>query len=379
MVIGVDATNIREGGGLTHLKAFLQYSDPKVSGFSKIIVWSSDATLRQLPDYSFLQKESHSLLNKSTLFTFLYQLFFFNQKAKKEKCSVVFVPGGTFISRFRPFVTMSQNMLPFIDEESKQYGFKMKMRLKILFFTQSLTFKKANGLIFLTRYANHHISKRINLQSVNKAVIPHGINPRFNLKPRTQKDPASYTNENPFVFLYVSYVTVYKHQWNVAEAICQLHQKGFPVKLKLIGSTLDSFDKLEKVMDTYANSTECIEYIPGLPHDKLIEHYHNADAFVFASSCENQPIILLEAMSAGLPIVSSDCGPMEEVLGNSAIYFNPRKVMDIKEAIILLFENHKLREYISNDLFNKGRSYTWANCCTETLDFLIKTAKNHKN
>ena len=34
-------------------------------------------------------------------------------------------------------------------------------------------------------------------------------------------------------------------------------------------------------------------------------YYHDADAFLFASSCENMPNILLEAMISGLPIISS--------------------------------------------------------------------------
>lgn len=50
----------------------------------------------------------------------------------------------------------------------------------------------------------------------------------------------------------------------------------------------------------------CINYMGLIDHDKLTDIYKNADGFVFASSCENQPIILLEAMAAGLPIACSN-------------------------------------------------------------------------
>jgi glycosyltransferase involved in cell wall biosynthesis len=378
MIIGIDASNIREGGGLTHLKAILQFANPKQLGIDKIVVWSSIATLNQIPEVDFVEKVSHKYLNKSTLFTFLFQFFLLKKEAKNRNCEVLFAPGGTFISAFRPFVTMSQNMLPFEIEEAKHYGWKMRLRLKILHFTQTFAFKKANGLIFLTQYAKNYISKAIHLKNTS-IIIPHGVNPAFKLEPRVQNPASFYTKENLFEFLYVSYITVYKHQWNVAEAVCQLHQEGFPIKVKLIGSVLDSFEKVQEILAKYPNSKECVEYIAGLPHQQLIEHYHTSDAFVFASSCENMPIILIEAMSAGLPIISSNSGPMQEVLNDAGLYFNPRNLSEIKKTMVALFENHQLRTTLAQQSYQKTNEYSWENCAKDTFQFLVKTAKEYKN
>ena len=54
MVFGIDASNIREGGGLTHLKSILQFANPEQFGVSKIVIWSSQKTLNQLPNLSFV-------------------------------------------------------------------------------------------------------------------------------------------------------------------------------------------------------------------------------------------------------------------------------------------------------------------------------------
>ena len=378
MVFGIDASNIREGGGLTHLKSILQFANPEQFGVSKIVIWSSQKTLNQLPNLSFIEKKTHTLLNKSTIHAFLFQYLKLKKHAKKEKCQVIFAPGGTFISSFRPFVTMSQNMLPFEWEEAKCYGWKMRLRLKILHYTQSRSFKNADGLIFLTNYANDYISKVIKLKNDN-VIIPHGVTPSFKKEPKLQKKAGYYTNENPFELLYVSYITVYKHQWNVAEAVCQLNQEGLPIKVKFIGSVLDSFDKFQKVVEEYENSKMCIEYIPGLKHEELVFHYHISDAFIFASTCENMPIILIEAMSAGLPILSSSYGPMPEVLGSSGIYFDPRDVKSIKDATKLLFENEQVREVIANDSFKKAIKYTWENCANDTFEYISKIGLKENN
>ena len=49
----------------------------------------------------------------------------------------------------------------------------------------------------------------------------------------------------------------------------------------------------------------------------------DANLFVFASSCENMPNTLVEAMAIGLPIACSDRGPMPEVLRDGGVYFDP--------------------------------------------------------
>lgn len=39
MILGIDASNIRAGGGVTHLVELLRAANPSVHGFEKVIVW----------------------------------------------------------------------------------------------------------------------------------------------------------------------------------------------------------------------------------------------------------------------------------------------------------------------------------------------------
>ena len=374
MILGIDASNIRTGGGLTHLKSILLSIEEQDLKFEKVIVWSNNQTLNQLPEKSWLQKSTHPYLNKSNIWSFIFQILILNKIAKQEKCSIIFAPGSTFLSPFKPFVTLSQNMLPFEYQEAKHYNFKMRIRLAILFVTQSITFKRADGMIFLTDYAKNFISKKINLNHQNCIKIPHGVNHSFSQEPKVQKQSISFSNEDPFQLLYVSYITIYKHQWNVAEAVCQLYQEGYPIKLTLVGSVLDSYEKVEKILKKHSNSEDCINYLGEIKHDQLANYYKNTDAFVYASSCENMPIILIEAMSAGLPIACSKNGPMPEVLQEAGIYFNPRNITEIKNAIKKLFEDEQNREKIAYQAYQKTLDNSWHHCAQYTFQFLYKVA-----
>lgn len=374
MILGIEASNIQSGGGLTHLREIINHADPAEYGFSKMVIWSKDHTLSLLEDKPWLEKRTHTMMNKSLFHSFFFQMFVLTGLARKEKIDVLFVPGGTFLGSFSNIVSMSQNMLPFESEESQRFkSLTSRLRFSILRYTQSYTFKKSKGVIFLTDYARNYVENTIRLSSVKKK-ISHGIGFRFVHTPKQQKAISEYSFEHPFKLLYVSIVTVYKHQWNVAEAVLRLREEGFAVQLDLVGARMDeAFSKLESVL---INDKHGIVNYRGLvPYDELDWVYKEADGFVFASSCENQPIILLEAMSAGLPIACSNMGPMPEVLKENGFYFNPLDTDSIYRTLKEFLLNKELRQQYAVHAYNDAVGYTWQNCSDNTFEFLAEIVK----
>ena len=65
MIIGIDASNINVGGGLTHLVELLNAATPSNYGFKKVIVWASQSTLDRINDQSWLIKCHHEALEKN--------------------------------------------------------------------------------------------------------------------------------------------------------------------------------------------------------------------------------------------------------------------------------------------------------------------------
>lgn len=369
MILAIDATNIRAGGGLTHLKEVLSNGEPVKYGIKTVVVWSNESTLKALPEKDWLIKMTHSWLNKSFIFSFLFQIFHLTNQTKEKGADVLFVPGGTFLGGFSNVVTMSQNMLPFEKKERNRFNnWKTKLRFYILKRTQSYTFKKSKAVIFLTQYAKTYIEESINLQN-KTAVIPHGISLGFLQHPKQQIEIEKYSFDEPYKFLYVSIVTAYKHQWNVAKAILKLRSEGYPVSLQLVGGSNKIFlHKLRSVLteDVY----DCIVYEGQIDYEVLSSVYKSADGFIFASSCENQPIILLEAMSAGLPIACSDMGPMPEVLEDAGFYFNPLDMESIYQTLKVFLHNKNERQLKAEKAYNKSINYTWKDCSDKTFEFL---------
>jgi len=377
MILAIDASNIRSGGGLTHLAQILAQGNPQEHNISKVIIWSSQSTLDLLPTQPWLIKRTHKLLNKSFILTFVFQLIYISKFLKEDKVDLLFVPGGTFIGSFRNVVSMSQNMLPFEKVERNRFPkYSTKFKFLLLRITQSYTFKKSLSVIFLTEYAKNYIKKSVRIK--NSIIISHGINLKFTNLPKKQREIESYTFNHPFKLLYVSIVTVYKHQWNIAEAIIKLRNEGYPIELDLVGdSTPESLLKLYNVMkqDTF----NVINYKGLVSYQNLDKVYKNADGFIFGSSCENQPIILLEAMSAGLPILCSQMGPMPEVLGENQFYFNPLDVNSIYLNLKKFLNNFSERETSAIKSYERSTKYTWKECADNTFKALNEIYTNANN
>ena len=380
MIIGIDASNLRLGGGLTHLIEVLSAVNIHNHNISKVIIWGGEQSLSQISNFPWLKKIIPEELNHSLFSRLMWQKFRLSTSAKDNNCDLIFSPGGSVLCNFRPIVTMSQNILPFEWSEAKRYGFSLEaLRLILLWQLQSKTFRSADGVIFLTNYAKKQVTKVVGKIKGSSVIIPHGLNSRFCIYPKKQHDISDYTLTKPFNILYVSTVDRYKHQWNVVEAVAKLRKEGYPVALNLVGAVLFAKNLLEKSLKKFDANSEWANYHESVPYLDMHNIYKDANLGVFASSCENLPNIMIEAMAAGLPVVCSDRGPMPEVLQDAGIYFDPENCESIVLALEKIIYNQPIRNYISKRAKKLSDKYSWRNCSDQTWTFIIETYRelNH--
>lgn len=378
-VVGMDASNLRRGGGVTHLVGLLGSAEPLEHGFHRVIVWGNRQTLSQLPKRPWLETVAVPALERMLPFRLAWQRWTLPRLARQQ-CDLLFSPGGICGSGFRPVVTMSRNMLPFEPAERMRYGLSLQLlRNHLLRIGQSRSFRRADGMIFLTDYARRVVIDATGPLKGQVTTIPHGTDDRFRNTPALQHELNHYTNQRPLRLLYVSIIDHYKHQWNVVEAVGQLRQQGLPVALDLVGPGEGPLlQRLQETISEVDPGGEFIRYHGGLPHDKLPACYHSADAFVFASSCENMPNILLEAMSAGLPIASAASGPMPEMLQDYGVYFDPTDAEDIAAALNRLLSDRNFRAVAAAGASRLSAEYSWERCATETFEFLDQVLSEHR-
>jgi glycosyltransferase involved in cell wall biosynthesis len=297
----------------------------------------------------------------------LIHYFLINFYFKLKKIDIVLNLGALpYFKSLVPFIVVSQNMLPFERSQISLFGMFSFMGLKLLIlrFTQKLSFTKASGVIFLSQYAKKNISKILSLKRSCR-VIPHGVEPRFNL---TKRD---YNKVK--VLTYVSPFYPYKHQEELIKAF--LMSKIFiGSELWLVGEYNNSYGK--KLISKYSLlNNSSVRLFGNVKHENIQHIYQNSDIFAFPSSCENLPNILLEAMASGLPIICSEKGPMPDVLGRAGLFFNPYSPNSISRSFEKLVCNRRLRVKLSLEANKIAKTYSWKKCFEDTIDFCFEVLK----
>ena len=374
--LGIDASNLRAGGGITHLRELLAAADPLAHGLAQVTVWSGRATLDLLPGTRpWLVLQHEPVLDGPLPARLAWQARVLTRRVRASS-DVLFAPGGLCFSHFHPFVTMSRSMLPFERRERQRYGGSgMRLKLALLRAGQRTTLRRADAVIFLTEYARREIVSYTGALPGVTAVIPHGINPAFSGVPRHRKDVVRGDAAHPFRLLYVSIVDAYKHQWHVAEAVARLRGQGWPIEIDFVGGSYPpALARLQQTLRRLDPEGGFLRYRGFVPYEALPREYERADAFVFASSCENMPNILLEGMASGLPVACSSRGPMPEVLGPSGVYFDPEEPASIAAAIQQLLEDGQLRADRAIAAQRRSREFSWKRTADETFDLIARVA-----
>jgi len=376
MIVGVDASNIRAGGGVTHLKKILENIQPSDFNITKIIIWGGGNPLDQLPQKTWLDLQEVECLNSSLLARLLWQQNELGNLARKN-CDILFVPGGLYLGDFVPYVTMFQNMQIFETKELNRENGKEWLRLKLLQLAQGSTFKNSAGVITLSEYSNNYLTlKYQNLVKNTKIrIIEHGSNNTAG----TISQNCKCNGKERVKVLYVSSIKKYKHQWNLIDALGLLKKDGLSVELHLIGGG-DKHALGQMCASIKRNSSirDSIFYHGNLTYEETLSWYNKADIFVFPSTCETFGISLLEAMAVGLPIASSDRGPLPEVLKDAGLYFNPESVLSIKDCLQYLIEHPSLQQKLGRKAQKYSEKYSWRKCANETFSFLRDIYEENK-
>ncbi|MGE4552725.1 MAG: GT4 family glycosyltransferase PelF [Desulfovibrionaceae bacterium] len=189
-------------------------------------------------------------------------------------------------------------------------------------------------------------------------VIPNGITlSRYtNLRPRADTYEDNRGLEGPFEIGFVGRVVPIKDV------------KTFIRACKIVSQDIQNFTAFvigpEDESPEYARECHELVHMLGLD-DRIVftgkvnvnEYYARLDLLVLTSVSEAQPLVILEANCAGVPVVASDVGaccellhgrtPEDEAIGPSGYITRPAEPMDTAQGILTILSNPELRRRMS--------------------------------
>ena len=161
MIIGINAVNIKSGGGISHIENILVNLTKEIlekEKVDKIIVWSSPTLYYNLSKIKLLKNIVFVKINDNLLYNILWKFIFLYVNLKKYRCDVLFSLDGIILRKFKKNIILFQNLLPFSNYEILRYGLSYQtFKLIFLRFIYYLSQRNADGVIYLNKYGRSKI------------------------------------------------------------------------------------------------------------------------------------------------------------------------------------------------------------------------------
>lgn len=376
MIIGIDLHNIRDGGGVNYIRNLLTASDPTRDGFTEVHLIGSPRVVDWYPDRPWIKKHGYPVLDQSLPARLWFVLRKLPNVLRSLGCDVLYAPGGVAFGSFRPYVTISRNMMPFRPEFWDMYApfSRDRARLRILRIVNRLSFARADGLIYLSKTARDVIAAKAS----RVAVVPHGVD-HARFAPIAGESRSYPAADAPIRLVYPSRLEPYKHQLEVLRAFATIARE-FPMsRLDLYGPANATYlprvlEAIQRLDPTGAR----IRYHGEVSNSDLPGIYAESDVLVFASSCENLPNILIEAMACGIPVCSSIRSPMPEVGGEAFLYFDPEDPEAIAQSLREALNNPKATADRVALGLTQAADYSWEQTARRTFGLLGEVTRDAK-
>jgi glycosyltransferase involved in cell wall biosynthesis len=111
--------------------------------------------------------------------------------------------------------------------------------------------------------------------------------------------------------------------------------------------------------DAIAAHPDRVAAIGAVPDADLPALYRRAAAFAYPSLYEGFGLPVLEAMIAGVPVLTSDTSSMPEVGGDAALYVAPRDVAAIRAGLARLLGDDELRARLAAAGPPRAAAFSW--------------------
>jgi glycosyltransferase involved in cell wall biosynthesis len=152
---------------------------------------------------------------------------------------------------------------------------------------------------------------------------------------------------------------------NVARLVQAFESAPADWRLVLAGSAGFGADAILRGIAA-SPARERISVLGYITAETLADWYARSTILAFPSLDEGFGIPILEAMAAGLPVLTSGRSGLAEVAGDAALLVNPESVEELAEALGKLISDEQLREELKQKGLARAAKYTWPKAVENT-------------
>ena len=351
MKIALDFANPVVGGIMSYLKEMLMYL-PEVDHENEYLLLIAEHRYEMIREYLPMSGVKCLVVPHvdNTVYRFIWGQIALPFILKKEKIDVLFnVNSQVPLLKMRcKKVVLVGTVGPFLDDFISNFNIVYRVKLRILAKAIVAEAKRADMTIFESKFTKDLFVEKYGYQGRHRInhhgrpVVRHGDSDCESIIKVRKK----FGLENDF-FLYVTDVRRYKNLERLIEAFAIVRKRvKRPIECVIAGEIMsESYFRglLDLCMtlgveDSFRFIGKC-EFYEELPSLRM-----GCLGFVFPTKFENLSYSLVEALTYGLPIITSTGTAMPETCQDAALYFKPEDTHGLADAMHSLANDSDLRE-----------------------------------
>lgn len=170
--------------------------------------------------------------------------------------------------------------------------------------------------------------------------------------------------------LYVGSIEERKNLMLAARALCLLRRRGEPAAADMAIVAVGRRTAYTAAIEAYLRGegmADCFRFCHGVPFADLPAFYSLATAFVYPSRIEGFGIPILEALSAGMPVIACTGSCLEEAGGPESIYVGPDDAEGMADALLRVWTDSTLRQRMAAAGRDYARRFSDERLCDDLM------------
>jgi glycosyltransferase involved in cell wall biosynthesis len=296
----------------------------------------------------------------------------FNLYLRSPKPDVFFSPSH-YAPRFSPVPTVisvmdvSYNYFPELFRRQDLYQLEHWTKYSV---------QNAKKVLTISEASKNDIIKLYHVDSKKVVVTYPGIKKEsrsMNNKSREELQK-KYGVEGKYI-LFVGTLQPRKNIVKLIEAFAKLVQNSDSGSLSLVIVGKKGW-LYEEILDTPKKFgvEDLVTFLDFVPDEDLPSLYKHAEFFILPSLYEGFGLPVLEAMSYGCPVITSNVSSLPEAAGDAALYVDPTDIVDIEKKMQKLLSDKSLRAKLIEKGHEQVKKFSWEKTAKQTLDVLQEVA-----
>lgn len=210
--------------------------------------------------------------------------------------------------------------------------------------------RRADRVICLTTTMRDEVVRTFGVDPARVAVIANGVDTtRF---PAGSADPRRADE-----LLFVGRLAVQKNVDALLHAAAALRAEGRDVRIRIIGDGPER-RRLQSLAD-HLGLAGAVAFDGRRDQTEVQAAYARATALVLPSTHEGMPLVLLEAMAAGIPVVAAALPEIVEVGGDAVLTVDVSAPDALARALGRVLDDAPLRARLAAAATHRARAHAW--------------------